>query len=177
MGQVTGSIVTTLDAVRCIHPDPRHSRVFTSSGKGGVSIWDLRNRNVPVRRYLLPHKEETVTLSYQPKLNVLAVGSRELLNFFDPRCAKPEVLCVNNLQQGWGTRSLSWNGNILTSTGGYGRVVYFDIRASNYVEVEERNFFQASNGWVREDSAYTTIFHVLGLSTPTCIYTHSYNPS
>ena len=124
--KVRGTLIETENDVRELRLMERYDSAVAISGMGTVTMHDLESMK-PTRRLALPRREETVCMALQQKSNLLAVGSRADIQFFDPRAKEPKVFRIVNEQNNWGTRSLSWNGNVVTATGGYGRILFYDV--------------------------------------------------
>ena len=101
----------------------------------------------------LPYCLENVCLSQQSDLNLYAVGSKSHVSLLDAKSLVPlhKVISKN---QGSGIRSLSFNNELLTIGTGAGTVLFYDVRAMNYLEFgsktasENYSYLKASKGFV-----------------------------
>jgi len=85
---------------------------------------------------------------------------------------------VRSQDNGWGVRSLSFLGDVMTVGGGAGKLSFLDMRTLQYIEMPEsphRRFLRVSDGWLRRDELYRTYF--ADAETPNAVYTHCYDPS
>lgn len=176
-----GSIVDTPDTVRDMDYNPLTQTLYVLNSHGKFYTYDLCNNSVPISTYSLADARETVTVKHNHDYRVLAIGSKMSTILLDTRISNTnnQIAVVNRLdnhQHTWGTRSLIWNGAMLSSTGGNGKVTFYDIRANKYLEFGTEKHIELSRGYVKEDTNYEFAMNVTGLAyAPTAIYTHCYN--
>lgn len=179
-----GALISTLNMIRHLQVDPKQKMIYALSNDGTMSKFDLQHSHDAVNRFVLPYPSETVTMAFQSQTKIMAVGGRVEVMFIDFRIKDKKVKVMENQQQSWGLRSMSWNdsGNILTMAGGLGRILFYDLRADKFIPVDndvpsrDNIYIKAEGGYVRRDNTYYSIYDVLGLSIPTAIYTHCYSP-
>ena len=122
----------------------------------------------------LSHGMETVCLGYQEERNVYAVGSRSHTTILDARSLQPiqdkNIASLNptcgNLSYHLylflkfnyylflfllGIRSVSFRGDLLTIGTGTGSILFYDLRASKYLNFrncQREVVFNTNTGWV-----------------------------
>ena len=167
-----------------------HSQcVVTLATTGEVQIFDI-SRSKSLLKEFLPHRKETVCVEINQDKGQIIVGSQSHIQIFDPRCELSQSLqVIDSLDKNWGCRTISCYTDLLTIGGGLGRLSFYDLRASKYMECapkhkslhgkksEEKLAYRTiDKGWVKEDDVYQNIFAMHSLPRPTAVYTHCYNP-
>ena len=102
------------------------------SSDGSVKEWDI-NTFQSKSSYDLTYTTELITLESDSN-NLLYVGSRNHITKIDTR-SKIETSFIPSLNNGWGVRCMHVSANILTIGGGIGRLAFYDLRASKYLNL------------------------------------------
>ena len=110
-----------------------HELAVVSSGYGGyIHCWDaVTMRQVMSKK--LPFTLENVCLTANEECQIYAVGSRANTDLLDSRTLQ-SVRSIKSQKLGYGVRSVSFNGNILTIGTGLGQILFWDLRASDFLE-------------------------------------------
>jgi WD repeat-containing protein 40A len=154
--------------------DQRFDFVTVSSDEK-LRLWDSK-RLCPIVSINVDHGKELVCSAIDQKTNIVSMGSLAHIQFADPRSNKV-IASFNSLDEKWGVRALDFHEGLLTIGGGYGRLSYFDFRASKFLPNGEKEFVEIEAAHVYPDSSrYSWIVdEVIGI--PTAIYTLAYNQS
>jgi WD repeat-containing protein 40A len=107
-------------------------RLVTLYAGGVVNVWDTDRFQVTSSTKLKHAKENVCMAMKEDNSNYVAIGSINHITMMDMRSPK-ECVAVPSVDEGWGVRSLSFNGNICTIGGGKGRLSFYDMRAMKYL--------------------------------------------
>ena len=110
-----------------------HELAVVSSGYGGyIHCWDaITLRQIMSKK--LPYTLENVCLTTNEECQIYAVGSRANTDLLDSRTLQ-SVRSIKSQKMGYGVRSVTFNGNILTIGTGLGQILFWDIRACDFLE-------------------------------------------
>ncbi|EIE19636.1 WD40 repeat-like protein [Coccomyxa subellipsoidea C-169] len=173
-------------------------RLASLTTNGCVQFWDPHanfDRNVsaptsPLAPSLvkLKHSKEVVCLAMSD--NLVAVGSQSHITLVDPRQKTP-VQDVESLDEGHGVRSLNFLDHLLSAGSGRGRVFFYDLRASAYLDLDiaakrqhlgaslsepERGCLQCGTGYLNQtDPVY--LEHFSGEQVFNACYSHAWDPT
>lgn len=164
------------DKVRSLLFSRRHGEVVALSLNAYIHQWDACHLRWKAS-HRMPYSQENVCLAQQPDRNVYAVGSKSYVTFLDSRTLQ-ETNKVPSKYVGCGIRSLSFMDDLLTIGTGIGVMLFFDLRASKYLEDAGRpqySMLKANRGWVHADELYREVFWNTEYNP--AIYTHCYDPS
>jgi WD repeat-containing protein 40A len=99
----------------------------------------------------LPHTMEVVCLATDEEGQMYAVGSKANTDLLDARTLQA-IKKIPSRSGGCGIRSVSFKGNIVTIGTGAGRLLFYDVRASRFLEPtgngDRAVTLKASRGWV-----------------------------
>ncbi len=99
----------------------------------------------------LPHTMENVCLSTDEEAQMYAVGSKANTDLLDARTLQA-IKKIPSRNNGCGIRSVSFKGNILTIGTGVGMLLFWDLRASKFLESTMNSNravnLKTSKGWV-----------------------------
>mmetsp|Transcript_6098 Transcript_6098/g.13908 ORF Transcript_6098/g.13908 Transcript_6098/m.13908 type:complete len:213 (+) Transcript_6098:680-1318(+) len=163
--------------VRGLAHNPLTKEFATLSADGTMKFWDPCRFEV-ASSVALRHTQELVCLALSPDHTLVAVGSQYHVQFVDPRSGVAHS--INSQDSGWGVRSLSFLGGVLSVGGGAGRLSFLDMRTLGFIPVpspcgQQKLFHSVGDGWLKRDEVYQTYF--LDVPTPNAVYTHAYDPS
>uniref|UniRef100_A0A224ZBY2 WD repeat-containing protein 40A n=1 Tax=Rhipicephalus zambeziensis TaxID=60191 RepID=A0A224ZBY2_9ACAR len=164
------------DKIRALLFSRRHGDIVALSLNAYIHQWDARSLRWKAS-YKMPYCQENVCLAQQPDRNVYAVGSKSYVTFLDSRTLQ-QTQKVPSKYIGCGIRSLSFMDDLLTIGTGIGVLLFFDLRASKYLEDTDRarySTLKANRGWVHADELYREVFWNTEYNP--AIYTHCYDPS
>ena len=104
-----------------------------SSGFGDyIHCWDaITMRQIMSKK--LPFTLENVCLTTNDEWQVYAVGSRANTDLLDSRTLH-SVRSIASQKLGYGVRSVSFKGNLLTIGTGFGQILFWDLRACDFLE-------------------------------------------
>ncbi|KAL7748951.1 hypothetical protein RI367_005599 [Sorochytrium milnesiophthora] len=119
--------------VRSLQYNADHRQIATLGADGLLKLWDANRLDV-VATTELQYPTETVCLALEKSSNMYAVGSQGHISMYDPR-SRRIVDSFTSMDDGWGVRSLAFNSQVLACGGGLGRVSFYDLRASNYIDL------------------------------------------
>ena len=110
-----------------------HELAVVSSGYGSyIHCWDaITMRQIMSKK--LPYTLENVCLTINEECQTYAVGSRANTDLLDSRTLQ-SVRSIKSQKMGYGVRSVTFNGNILTIGTGLGQILFWDIRACDFLE-------------------------------------------
>ena len=110
-----------------------HELAVVSSGFGGyIHCWDaITMRQIMSKK--LPYTLENVCLTTNQECQIYAVGSRANTDLLDSRTLQ-SVRSIKSQKLGYGVRSVTFNGNILTIGTGLGQILFWDLRACDFLE-------------------------------------------
>jgi WD repeat-containing protein 40A len=162
--------------VRDLVMDRLRSRLFTLSADGYVKIWDTMKLKV-TSSIPLPYTNETVCIALDQSNGVVTVGSQAHITVLDPRM-ETMIQSFESLDEGWGVRSMAINYNLVTIGGGYGRISFYDLRASKYLDWSDnnclvKNSVQTGEGSLIKDYIYDR--HFQGMKINNAVYTLGYD--
>jgi WD repeat-containing protein 40A len=109
-----------------------NNRLVTLYSGGVVNVWDTNRFQVTSSTHLKYTKETVCMAVKEDDSNFFAVGSTNNITLMDMR-SPSQGYAFPSVDEGWGVRSLSFNGNICTIGGGKGRISFFDMRAMKYL--------------------------------------------
>lgn len=165
------------DKVRALLYSQRHCEVVALSLNAVLHQWDVSSFRWKAS-HKLPYCQENVCLAQQPHRNVYAVGSKSYITFLDAGTFR-QTQRVPSKFIGCSIRSLSFSDDLLTIGTGIGVMLFFDLRASRYLEEssgrKRYSTLKANHGWVHADELYREVFWNMEYSP--AIYTHCYDPS
>lgn len=164
------------DKIRALLFSRRHDEIVALSLNAYIHQWDARSLRWKAS-HKMPYCQENVCLAQQPDRNVYAVGSKSYVTFLDSRTLQ-QTQKVPSKYIGCGIRSLSFMDDLLTIGTGIGVLLFFDLRASKYLEDADRvrySTLKANRGWVHADELYREVFWNTEYNP--AIYTHCYDPS
>ncbi|XP_075560577.1 DDB1 and CUL4 associated factor 12-like protein [Dermacentor variabilis] len=164
------------DKIRALLFSRRHDEIVALSLNAYIHQWDARTLRWKAS-HKMPYCQENVCLAQQPERNVYAVGSKSYVTFLDSRTLQ-QTHKVPSKYIGCGIRSLSFMDDLLTIGTGIGVLLFFDLRASKYLEDADRarySTLKANRGWVHADELYREVFWNTEYNP--AIYTHCYDPS
>uniref|UniRef100_V5I2X7 Putative ddb1 and cul4 associated factor 12 n=1 Tax=Ixodes ricinus TaxID=34613 RepID=V5I2X7_IXORI len=165
------------DKVRALLYSQRYCEVVALSLNAVVHQWDVNTFRWKAS-HKLPYCQENVCLAQQPQRNVYAVGSKSYITFLDSGTFR-QTQKVPSKFIGCSIRSLSFSNDLLTIGTGIGVVLFFDLRASKYLEESaghrKYSTLKANNGWVHADDLYREVFW--NTEYRPAIYTHCYDSS
>ncbi|KAJ3048567.1 DDB1- and CUL4-associated factor 12, partial [Rhizophlyctis rosea] len=119
--------------VRDLTTHQSRNETVTLGLDGYLKIWSLTPTTLILSNSIpLYHTSETVCLALDAPNTLYAVGSQAHISLIDPRSSRV-VKAIESLDEGWGVRSLSINHGVITIGGGFSRVSFYDLRASNYI--------------------------------------------
>ncbi|KAJ3119613.1 DDB1- and CUL4-associated factor 12 [Nowakowskiella sp. JEL0407] len=187
--------------VRDLRFSAKAKQFLTLSTDGYAKLWDAGVCGPTVFSEIkLQHPNETVCVGYDGNNNLYSIGSQSHISIIDPR-VKRIVHVFDSLDEGWGVRSLAYNGEVLTVGGGLGRISFYDTRAQKYISWEggqtasgtvterrrsihgivhrvtsnekETKYHQTGNGWLQKDEMYLN--HFSDLNIRNAVYTLTYD--
>ncbi|XP_077497260.1 DDB1 and CUL4 associated factor 12-like protein [Amblyomma americanum] len=164
------------DKVRALLFSRRHGEVVALSLNAYIHQWDACTLRWKAS-HKMPYCQENVCMAQQPERNVYAVGSKSYVTFLDSRTLQ-QTHKVPSKCIGCGIRSLSFMDDLLTIGTGIGVILFFDVRASKYLEDADRprySMLKANRGWVHADELFREVFWNTEYNP--AIYTHCYDPS
>jgi len=165
------------DRVRSLCYNHRAQEIVVVSLNGYIHCWNaLRMKQVMSKR--LPHTLENVCLATDEECQLYAVGSKAHTDLLDSRTLQ-SVRKIPSRNSGCGIRSVSFKGNILTIGTGIGLMLFWDLRASKFLESTMNSnravTLKASRGWVQRDDTFMDAFQ--NQKYFPAIYTHCYDTS
>jgi WD repeat-containing protein 40A len=101
---------------------------------GVLNTWDMERFQITSSLQLAYQQETCCMALKEDDPHYIAIGSNKYVSFMDIR-APDSTLAIPSVDEMWGVRSLSFNGNIATVGGGKGRVSFFDLRARKYLSL------------------------------------------
>lgn len=136
-------------------------------------IWDIETFTMVYNRRL-PHSKENVCMAVSKPRILYAIGSQSHVNLVDPR-SKNTLTTIISKYRGGGIRSVSFRDDIITIGTGVGYILFFDLRASKYLEsgCGHSCTLNLSKGWLLHDDNYIDFF--MDQSYPNAVYTHEYD--
>ena len=153
-----------------------HELAVVSSGYGSyIHCWDaIKMRQIMSKK--LPYTLENVCLTINEDCQTYAVGSRANTDLLDSRTLQ-SVRSIKSQKLGYGVRSVTFKGNILTIGTGLGQILFWDIRACDFLESsmvpKRRVALNASNC-----EAHKETYSPFGEESYTpAIFTHCYDNS
>ncbi|KAK9918446.1 hypothetical protein WJX75_004149 [Coccomyxa subellipsoidea] len=171
--------------VRDVKYNRNMGRLASLTTNGCVQFWDPHatfERNVRLK-----HSKEVVCLAMNDSL--LAVGSQSHITLVDPRKKTP-VQDVESLDEGHGVRSLNFLDHLLSAGSGRGRLFFYDMRASAYLDLDiaaeqphlgssmavDRGCLQCGTGYLNQtDTVY--LEHFSGEQVFNACYSHAWDPT
>lgn len=109
------------------------------------------------------------------KCGTLAIGSQAHISIIDPRSGLP-VHTFPSINEYSGVRSLDFTESVITTGGGLGRIGWYDLRAHEYINLGEQDFYSTNPGWFdKENELYTGSVADRGLHI-NAVFTLSYSP-
>jgi len=165
------------DRVRSLCYNNRTQEIAVVSLNGFIHCWDAgRMKQLMSKR--LPHTMENVCLATDEDCQMYAVGSKAHTDLLDSRTLQP-VRKIPSRNSGCGIRSVSFKGNILTIGTGIGLMLFWDLRASKFLESTMNSNravnLKASKGWVKRNDQYMDQFQTQKYAP--AIYSHCYDDS
>jgi len=113
--------------------------------------------------------------------NICAVGGQKYISFIDSRVGKV-VKSIESHDEEWGVRSICFNGNLLSSGGGLGRVSFYDICADGWLSLDSSSrsssslpYVEVGRGYVDVSDHYVQMF--TNVNRRMAIYTHHWDQS
>jgi len=165
------------DRVRSLCYNNRTQEIAVVSLNGYIHCWDAPKMK-QVMSKKLPHTLENVCLSTDEECQMYAVGSKAHTDLLDSRTLQ-SVRKIPSRNSGCGIRSVSFKGNILTIGTGIGLMLFWDLRASKFLESTMNSNravqLKASRGWVQRDDTFMDAFQ--NQKYLPAIYTHCYDTS
>lgn len=157
----------------CFNPD--YKEIAVISLNGFIHIFNAETFSQKLSRKL-PNCQDNVCIASQPQ-GVYAVGCRSYTLLLDPRTLQA-VKKISTRYSGCGIRTASFQDNILTVGTGLGMLMFYDIRASKYLESSINSsrtvVLKASKGYVNPEEDIEGFHQVRYLPA---IYTHCYDMS
>ncbi|KAK9827700.1 hypothetical protein WJX81_001747 [Elliptochloris bilobata] len=177
------------DKVRDVQYNQTLGRIASLVTSGSVHLWDPHLRLA--RTVKLTVEREVVCMAMSDGL--VAVGSQSHVSLVDPRCQAP-VQDVASLDTDHGVRSLCFLDHLLSCGTGRGRVSFYDLRASAWMDLDpepdapqrasgcgggarrSRGFQQLGPGWLcQTDPVYME--HFMGQEVFNACYAHAWDPT
>ena len=116
----------------CYNKTAQELAVLSSGFGGYIHCWDaITMRQIMSKK--LPFTLENVCLTTNNECQVYAVGSRANTNLLDSRTLQ-SVRSIASQKLGYGVRSVSFKGNLLTIGTGLGQILFWDLRACDSLE-------------------------------------------
>jgi len=144
------------------------------SADGYIKFWDP-GVFVPASEVKLNQNRELVCMAVDPVRDLYACGSQQYVSLVDPR-SNEVVREVESKDASSGVRSVSFNHHTLTVGGGLGRLSFYDLRTSGYINVDNnKDYLATGSGWLRKDRTYFD--HFSDTPIPHSVYTHQYDPT
>eukprot|EP00096_Caligus_rogercresseyi_P007173 TRINITY_DN2484_c0_g1_i2.p1 TRINITY_DN2484_c0_g1~~TRINITY_DN2484_c0_g1_i2.p1 ORF type:complete len:480 (-),score=93.05 TRINITY_DN2484_c0_g1_i2:479-1918(-) len=166
--------------VRSLCYNERSQEVVAISGNGFIHCWNaLKFRQLMSKK--LPHSVENVCLSADEDSTMYAVGSKANTDLIDARTLQA-IRKISSRHNGYGIRSVSFKGNILTIGTGLGMILFWDLRAGKFLESTMNSnrsvSLKTSKGCIRRDEHYlhNEPFNAAFRYSP-AVYTHCYDIS
>jgi len=165
------------DKVRALCYNHRTQEIAVISPNSYIHCWNALTMKQLMSKKL-PHTQENCCLSADEDYQMYAVGSKNYTDLLDSRSLQ-SVRKIHSRNKDCSIRSVSFKGNILTIGTGTGLIMFWDLRASKFLEstINSNRVAQlkAGRGWVKRDD------HFLGRDPESkympAIYTHSYDSS
>ncbi|GFO34255.1 Ddb1- and cul4-associated factor 12-like [Plakobranchus ocellatus] len=140
-------------------------------------FWDIETFN-QLESVDLPWRRENVCMASSEDLGVFAVGSQSYVTLIDqrhkgnPRCNPLQIPPSHGER---GIRSLSFNQNMITIGTGDGRVLFYDMRAAQFLHRQKGTHCElhVGDGWLKHDANYWE--HFVHVQYPNAIFTHCYD--
>ena len=131
----------------CYNQTAQELAVLSSGFGGYIHCWDaITMRQIMSKK--LPFTLENVCLTTNDEWQVYAVGSRANTDLLDSRTLH-SVRSIASQKLGYGVRSVSFKGNLLTIGTGLGQILFWDLRACDFLESavfpEKKVALKASN--------------------------------
>lgn len=189
---------TDIEAIRKPNTNPgnRKVRALAYSNKnqelGAVSLdgyfqlWKARSSLFSLLSLRLPYCRENVCLTYCDELSLYAVGSQSHVSFLDLRQGQQNIWSLCSPEGCTGVRSLSVHQHIVTVGTGYGSLLFYDIRAQEFLEqrsLASPDMFPVpsgrklkltcGSGWINQNDYLEN--YAAGVDCPNSLYTHCYN--
>lgn len=178
-------------------PNNRRVRALAYSGKnqelGAVSLdgyfhlWRARNNLSRLLSVRLDYCRDNVCVTYCDEPSLFAVGSQAHVTFLDPRQHQQSLRPLCSRDEGTGVRSLSFHQNLVTVGTGHGSLLFYDIRAQNFLEEVTPTYWSCcagplgrkakltcGRGWLNHNNLWINNFGGFG-EFPNALYTHCYN--
>ncbi|CAB4062735.1 DCAF12 [Lepeophtheirus salmonis] len=166
--------------VRSLCYNERSQEVVAISGNGFIHCWNaLKFKQLMSKK--LPHSVENVCLSTDEDSTMYAVGSKANTDLLDARTLQA-IRKISSRHNGYGIRSVSFKGNILTIGTGLGMILFWDLRAGKFLESTMNSnravSLKTSKGWLRREEHYLHNEPLnVALRYSPAIYTHCYDIS
>ncbi|CAG0919936.1 unnamed protein product [Notodromas monacha] len=126
----------------------------------------------------LPHLVENVCIAVDEVKDLYAIGSKSHTTLIDGRTLTSTDK-ISSRMHGWGIRSLSFLGDLLTMGTGNGQISFYDLRARKYLEssIHTGRFvtLKTSSGTVLSNDPSPEALN--GVDPQPAIYTHCYDYS
>lgn len=157
------------EKVRAIQYNPVEAKLYSLSTDTTVKVWDANCNFQHVSTINLVHTNETVCMGMDSQSSrLLAVGSQSHFSLIDPNirtCASssmsmssgsslPVIASYHTPDEKLGVRSLVWRNHILNIGGGNGRIGFFDMRKSAYLNLSTRETVVKSPVFKHEHRLY-----------------------
>ncbi|CAL9704222.1 unnamed protein product [Knipowitschia caucasica] len=167
--------------VRALAFNAGHKELGAVSLDGYFHLWKAEQNLCKIMSPKLPHCKENVCLAYGEEWSVYAVGSQAHVTFLDPRLPTSTIKSVSSRERGSGIRSVSFYEHIVTVGTGQGSLLFYDIRASRFLENTRFSCGQSlkhttGTGWLNHDETWRSYFSDIQ-SFPNAVYTHCYDES
>ncbi|XP_070541875.1 DDB1- and CUL4-associated factor 12-like [Ptychodera flava] len=166
------------EKVRALVFNDLTQEIAALSTNGNIHMWDASTLSQKFTNEL-PYCRENVCLSVAKDLSIYAVGSQSHVSFLDSRTLK-SVGSIYTKEGGSGVRSVSFNEHITTIGTGAGSVLFFDVRAGRYLDLEccsgEACSLKTGKGFLQRDEIYREYFADQE-RYPNSVYTHCYDMS
>ena len=161
------------DKVRAVCFNNRSEEIAVISINSYIHCWNARTmKQIMSKR--LPHTLENCCMVPDEEYQLYAVGSKSHADLLDSRTLQ-SVRKISSRHSGCGIRSVSFKGNILTLGTGTGLLLFWDLRASKWLESTMNSNrgvqIKAGRGWVDRDE-----YDQYNKYNP-AIYTHCYDVS
>lgn len=165
------------DKVRALCYNNRTQEIAVISPNSYIHCWNaLTMKQIMSKK--LPHTLENCCLSADEDCQMYAVGSKSHTDLLDSRSLQ-SVRKIPSRNAGCGIRSVSFKGNILTIGTGTGLIMFWDLRASKFLEstINSNRVAQlkAGRGWVKRDDNFLERYE--GSKYVPAVYTHCYDSS
>jgi len=175
------------DKVRATAIDRDRGQFTTLGDEGNLISWDSGSFT-PESRVKMDGMKGFVCSTIDEESGICIVGSSEHVSMVDFRTARGISHIIPSLDEGCGVRTVGIRHQVITVGGGLGRMSFYDMRASKYMDIlpgksqhwkkeagHGQSFFTVGDGFLKRDNIFEEFFqqHVMQHA----VYTHAYDPS